>query len=116
MAESLKKRRAKCISLMARGIDESEIASLTGIDEGMLDKWKADESFMAELRAEVSRLMQCAAGKALSAEISIMEKGGSSALSAAKDILDRSGYKHQKAFCGDADGDFFIDDIPEDIL
>jgi len=118
LAEEIKGKKKACIELMAKGeTDEGAIAEKAGISCDTLRRWKGEEAFKAAHSEAIKNEMAYAAGRALRAEIDMIEKGGREALSAAKDLLDRSGFKQGgRAVTATAIVPGYVDDIPEDIL
>ena len=115
MAEDIRGRKKACLRLLCKGEKESDIAERLGVSEDAVNKWKADADFKEAYDVYIKREIGYAAGRALKAEIDILDKGGKEALSAAKDIMDRGGFKIKpKAEASGAVG--YVDDIPEDIL
>ncbi len=115
MAEDIKGRKKTCLRLLCKGEKESDIAERLGVSEDVINKWKADEDFKKAYDAYMKREICYAAGRAFRAEIDIIDKGGKEALGAAKDILDRGGFKIKPKAEAEASAGY-VDDIPEDIL
>ena len=115
MAENITGRKKACLRLLCKGEKDGDIAVSLGVSEDAIDKWKADAGFKEAYDAYMKREICYAAGRAFRTEMDILDKGGKEALSAAKDIMDRGGFKIKpKAEAVSTAG--YVDDIPEHIL
>lgn len=89
-------KQRKCIKYMvSTGANQKETAAELDIAEETISRWKNDEEFLKEYESAVRRSMSGYAAKALQKIAHLAEHADSEQvqLAAAKDILDRSGYK-----------------------
>lgn len=92
----LKKKQKTALKLFLEGrLNQKEIAQQIGVTEQTIINWKKNEEFMAEFDAEIKGKFSIAAGRALKKELELLEcaESESVCLNAAKDILDRAGFK-----------------------
>lgn len=91
----LKPKQRKCIELMLQGeMKQKEIAAELNITEKTVSEWKKNEEFTAAYDEAVRSLLRYASGKALRKQIKLIDSESDNvAHLAAKDILDRGGYK-----------------------
>lgn len=93
----LKPRQKKCIEMLVSGaMTQADVAAALKVSEQTICNWKKNEEFAAELAAAnrlvISSLVPAAVQRTkalLNAESEAVQ------LAAAKDILDRAGYKPQ---------------------
>lgn len=93
----LKPRQKKCIEMLVSGaMTQADVAAALKVSEQTICNWKKNEEFAAELAAAnrlvISSLVPAAVQRTkalLSADSEAVQ------LAAAKDILDRAGYKPQ---------------------
>lgn len=93
----LKPRQKKCIEMLVSGaMTQADVAAALKVTEQTICNWKKNEEFAAELAAAnrlvISSLVPAAVQRTkalLNAESEAVQ------LAAAKDILDRAGYKPQ---------------------
>jgi DNA-binding XRE family transcriptional regulator len=73
---------------------QKEIAQSLGICEKSIINWKSSEEFQNAYNSAVRKNLSYAAGKALKTQIELLDsKNDNVRYSAAKDILDRTGFK-----------------------
>lgn len=92
----LNPKQLKAIELLLCGnISLAGIAEEVGVSVSTVSKWKNSEEFANEYSARLKEVMNDAAVKAFKTVTDIMSNSDSdsSRLSAAKDLLDRAGYK-----------------------
>lgn len=85
-----------CIELMVQGgLKQRAIAKKLNVDEDTITNWKKNPEFAAELDRQMRLRFGDYAGMALNAIIDLAQnaESGSVRLQAAKDLLDRAGYK-----------------------
>ncbi len=91
-----KEKWGLCIELMVQGgLKRYEIAKKLNVDEDTITNWKKNPEFAAELDRQMRLRFGDYAGMALNAIIDLAQnaESGSVRLQAAKDLLDRAGYK-----------------------
>lgn len=91
----LNSKQKKCVELMVSGnFTQREIAQQIKITEATICNWKKNEEFIAEYESLLNRTIYLMAAKAFSTETSLLKaKSEMVRLLAAKDILDRAGFK-----------------------
>lgn len=91
----LKPKQRKCIELMLEGEKkQKEIAAALNISEKTISEWKKNEEFIAAYDEALKAVLRYASGKALRKQIKLIDsRSDNVAHLAAKDILDRGGYK-----------------------
>ena len=94
----LKPKQRKCIELMLEGEKkQKEIAAALNISEKTISEWKKNEEFIAAYDEALSSILRYASSKALRKQIKLIDSANVQvAHLAAKDILDRAGYKAAK--------------------
>ena len=91
----LKPKQQKCVELMSYGnLTQKEIASEIGVSEATICNWKKNAEFIAAYTAEMKKIMMEAAAVAFNTLFSLLSSRNDAVrLGAAKDILDRAGFK-----------------------
>ena len=91
----LSSKQRKCVELMALGDrTQKEIAEQLRITEATICNWKKNEDFQMEYIEFVRRNLSGAVAKAFNVEISLLNARSEMVrLLAAKDVLDRAGFK-----------------------
>lgn len=91
----LTSKQKKCVELMISGdFTQREIAQQINITEATICNWKKNEEFIAEYESRLNKTIHLMAAKAFSTETSLLNaKSEMVRLLAAKDILDRAGFK-----------------------
>lgn len=110
----LKKKQKKALELMLAGeISQKEIAAQVGVTEQTIINWKKNEEFINEFNDALRNNINTAAGKAFKRELELLKKADSDSvsLSAAKDILDRAGFKADSLL--KVDGEFSVGKVGE---
>ena len=94
----LKPKQKKCIKLMISGTkSQAEIARELKISEQTICNWKKDGEFAAELERANSLVIYSLVPKAINTIAALLNAESEQVqLAAAKDILDRAGYKAQE--------------------
>ncbi len=90
-----KKQRLALELLIESDLNQKEIASVVKVSEQTIINWKKKEEFMTAYNDAVKQNIKLAAGRALKRELQLLKKADSDhvCLNAAKDILDRAGFK-----------------------
>lgn len=92
----LKKKQKMALELFLEGeLNQKEIAQQIGVTEQTIVNWKKNEEFITEFNDAIKGKLHTAAGKALKRELELLKRADSDSVSlnAAKDILDRAGFK-----------------------
>lgn len=91
----LNSKQRKCVELMTEGSrTQREIAAKLRVTEATICNWKKNAEFMAEYASALKSSMREVAAKAFCVEKSLLKARSESVrLMAAKDILDRAGFK-----------------------
>lgn len=105
----LKKRQKKALEMLLSGEkSQKEIAQEIGVSEQTIVNWKKKDEFITEYNEALRNNINLAAGKAFKKELELLNKADSDSVSlnAAKDILDRAGFKADSLL--KVDGDFSV--------
>lgn len=91
----LNPKQQKCIELMVFGNrTQKEIAGALHVTENTITNWKKNEEFKTEYTSSLKNSMKEIAARAFHTEIALLRaKSEMVRLMAAKDILDRAGFK-----------------------
>lgn len=91
----LSTKQKKCIELMASGeFKQKEIAKMINVTEKTICAWKKDDEFMKELDYLIVISIRSVAAKAFKTQTRLLDsKNDMVRYMAAKDILDRAGFK-----------------------
>ena len=91
----LKPKQKKCIELMVcDGLNQKEAASVVNVSEKTVCLWKKNDEFIKAYDDAVKSSLRFAAAKAMRKQIKLIDSFNEQvAHLAAKDILDRGGYK-----------------------
>lgn len=91
----LNSKQRKCIEYMVQGErTQKEIAEILHVTEATICNWKKNDEFMTEYTASLKGSMKNVAAKAFQTEIALLRARSEMVrLMAAKDILDRAGFK-----------------------
>ncbi len=91
----LNSKQRKCIELLAIGRNnQKEIAEELSVTEATICNWKKNDEFMAAYTETLKDNMKSVAAKAFHTEIKLLNARSEMVrLMAAKDILDRAGFK-----------------------
>ena len=108
--KKLTTKQLKCIELMLDGQTQDSIAKEIGIARETISRWKKQDLFREQLKEAVNMKFE---RMAVIAQLTIQNlatnaQSESVRLNAAKDILDRGGYKPIDEQKITADGDFCI--------
>lgn len=91
----LNTKQKKCIELLVAGDKtQKQIAEILHVSENTISNWKKHEEFISEYTSSLKSSMKDVAAKAFNTEISLLKARSEMVrLMAAKDILDRAGFK-----------------------
>jgi len=91
----LNKKQKKCLELMAMGeLTQREIAKRIDVSEETISRWKRNTEFTNELDTLIRISIQALAAKAFKTQTNLLNaKSEMVRFLAAKDILDRAGFK-----------------------
>ena len=90
----LNPNQLKCISLLINGMTQKAVAKEIGVCEDTICNWKKDDEFMLEYTSSLKQSMKSVAVKAFQTEVKLLSARSENVrLAAAKDILDRAGFK-----------------------
>lgn len=94
----LKPKQKKCIEMLVCGsYTQAQISRELKISEQTICNWKKDEEFAAELSKQLRICVQTLAPKAVRTMENLLKSESDNVrFSAAKDILDRTGFKPQE--------------------
>lgn len=94
----LKPKQKKCIEMLVCGsYTQVQIARELKISEQTICNWKKDEEFSSELSKQLRVCVQTLAPKAVRTMENLLQSESDNVrFSAAKDILDRTGFKPQE--------------------
>ncbi|MCM1286559.1 MAG: phBC6A51 family helix-turn-helix protein [Acetobacter sp.] len=105
----LTKKQKHALELLIEGeLNQKEIAAEVKVSEQTIVNWKKKDEFMNTYNDAVRHNIKLAAGKALKRELQLLKKADSDSVSlnAAKDILDRAGFKADSSV--KINGDFSV--------
>ena len=93
----LNKKQKKCIELMVSGdMSQNEIAKTIGVIPGTISDWKKKDEFREEYNRANKIVINSIVPKAVQTVKSLLNADSEQVrLAAAKDVLDRAGYKAQ---------------------
>ena len=93
----LNKKQKKCIELMVSGdMSQNEIAKTIGVIPGTISDWKKKDEFREEYNRANKIVINSIVPKAVQTIKSLLNADSEQVrLAAAKDVLDRAGYKAQ---------------------
>lgn len=92
----LKGKQKECLALMLAGeFTQKEIAKKIGVTEQTIVNWKKKKEFEEEFNKALHKKINLTAAKAFKTEVALLDMADSDSvrLNAAKDILDRAGFK-----------------------
>lgn len=92
----LRGKQKRCLELMLSGeMTQKQISEKIGVTEQTITNWKKQEEFCKEYNSALKRNINLHAAAAFKTEVDLLKKADSDAvkLNAAKDILDRAGFK-----------------------
>lgn len=92
---ALKKKQKLCIEMLVEAQQtQKKIAEVLGVSEQTVTRWKKDEAFAAEYAAQLRQKISHTAAAAFRTEVQLLQSESDKVrLGAAKDILDRAGFK-----------------------
>lgn len=93
----LNKKQKKCIELLVSGdMSQNEIAKTIGVIPGTISDWKNKDEFREEYERANKIVINSIVPKAVQTVKSLLNANSEQVrLAAAKDVLDRAGYKAQ---------------------
>lgn len=102
---ALSPKQAKCLELMATGLyTDKEISGMIKISQQSICKWKKDPEFKHAYTEYITNRIQYAASKAFKKQERLLEsKVDMVAHLAAKDLMDRAGFKPEDRVALEAD-------------
>ena len=111
----LNSKQRKCIELMVAGSrTQKEIAGQLRVTEATICNWKKNAEFRAEYTSLLKDSMKEVAAKAFCVEKSLLKARSESVrLMAAKDILDRAGFKPDDNVNLNGEAVVLVDDLRE---
>lgn len=91
----LNSKQKKCIELLVFGDKtQKEISEILNVTEATICNWKKNDDFISEYTSSLKGSMKDVAAKAFNTEIKLLSARNEMVrLMAAKDILDRAGFK-----------------------
>ncbi len=94
----LNPKQIKCLNMMVYGdMKQKDIAEKLKVSENTITNWKKNDEFRTAYVAELKNSMRDVAAKAFKTEVKLLEARSESVrLMAAKDILDRAGFKPEE--------------------
>ncbi len=113
----LSSKQKKCVELMASGeFTQKEIAKKINITEKTICTWKKKDEFMSELDQLIVTTIRSVAAKAFKTQTKLLDaKSEMVRYMAAKDILDRAGFKpDEKLKLEGYSTVIIVDDLGED--
>ena len=94
---ALKPKQVECLKLMAKNpkIKGTELADILGVSEKTISQWKNhNDEFQEAYNSHVKKTIQYAALQAVEKQVELLESENDMvAHLAAKDLMDRAGYK-----------------------
>ena len=111
----LNSKQKKCIELMVPGDrTQREIAEVIHVSEATICNWKKNEEFKSEYTSALKNSMKDVAAKAFNTEAALLKaKSEMVRLMAAKDILDRAGFKPDENINISTDPLLIVSDLKE---
>lgn len=109
-------KQKRCIELMVSGeLKQKEIAAQIKVSEQTICTWKKNTDFMAEYESLLRNKMRSLAATAFQTETKLLKARSEMVrLMAAKDILDRAGFKPEDNInIGGVDAVVIIDDCDQ---
>ena len=93
----LNSKQKKCIKMLVSGdMSQNEIAKALGVNPGTISDWKKKEEFWEEYNRANKIVINSIVPKAVQTVKSLLNADSEQVrLAAAKDVLDRAGYKAQ---------------------
>lgn len=111
----LNSKQKKCIELMVIGDrKQKEIATILHVTEATICNWKKNKEFMDEYTSSLKDSMKDVAAKAFNTEVTLLKARSEMVrLMAAKDILDRAGFKPDSNVSIDLEPVVIVNDLKE---
>lgn len=111
----LNSKQKKCIEMLVFGNQtQRQIASSLHVTEATICNWKKNDEFMAEYTFALKNSMKEVAAKAFHTEMALLKARSESVrLMAAKDILDRAGFKPDDNINLNGEAVVLVDDLRE---
>lgn len=113
MAKEIEKRRSA--NMLAEGVSQKQISKELGVSEQTICKWKKSPEFIDEYKLALWGKVGDAAPGAISTLIYLSTKAKSEAtrLAAAKDLLDRLGFKPDESIKVNMEPVVIVNDLKE---
>lgn len=95
-SKKLNGKQTQAIELLAKGLQQKQVASMVGVDENTVYRWCKREDFRRLRDEKIKELFKDFSASALATAVEIMNDSSQRAsdrLKASFDILDRAGYK-----------------------
>lgn len=111
----LNSKQKKCIELMVAGDrKQKEIATILHVTEATICNWKKNKEFIDEYTSSLKDSMKDVAAKAFNTEVTLLKARSEMVrLMAAKDILDRAGFKPDSNVSIDLEPVVIVNDLKE---
>lgn len=111
----LNPKQKKCIELMVAGDrKQKEIATILHVTEATICNWKKNKEFIDEYISSLKDSMKDVAAKAFNTEVTLLKARSEMVrLMAAKDILDRAGFKPDSNVSIDLEPVVIVNDLKE---
>lgn len=111
----LNSKQKKCIELMVEGNKtQKEISEILHVSEATICNWKKNDEFKSDYTSSLKNSMKDVAAKAFRTEVSLLKARSETVrLMAAKDILDRAGFKPDENINLSGESVVLINDLKE---
>ena len=111
----LNSKQKKCIELMVEGNKtQKEISEILHVSEATICNWKKNDEFKSDYTSSLKNSMKDVAARAFRTEISLLKARSETVrLMAAKDILDRAGFKPDENINLSGESVVLINDLKE---
>lgn len=111
----LNSKQKKCIELMVEGNKtQKEISEILHVSEATICNWKKNDEFKSDYTSSLKNSMKDVAARAFRTEVSLLKARSETVrLMAAKDILDRAGFKPDENINLSGESVVLINDMKE---
>lgn len=111
----LNSKQRKCIELMVEGNKtQKEISEILHVSEATICNWKKNDEFKSDYTSSLKNSMKDVAARAFRTEVSLLKARSETVrLMAAKDILDRAGFKPDENINLSGESVVLINDLKE---
>lgn len=111
----LNSKQKKCIELMVEGNKtQKEISEILHVSEATICNWKKNDEFKSDYTSSLKNSMKDVAARAFRTEVSLLKARSETVrLMAAKDILDRAGFKPDENINLSGESVVLINDLKE---